>query len=191
MRWNHCLRIVTPGPSVCRRVRLDQLPLSCWVQGVHDVDDDNRFSCPALPHSDDAPPAPPAARLPASGGVSAAPQAQTPPDEALAALQGENTHLRLFQFTVVVLVIDKRVDFLFSLYPTRQKCEHNLSKPEFNPTSIKFKIQLVAVWVSSWSCILQMLILAELVAPAECIWVLATVLYFNQFQQKQMTWKSC
>uniref|UniRef100_A0A8C8SRN3 Dynactin subunit 4 n=1 Tax=Pelusios castaneus TaxID=367368 RepID=A0A8C8SRN3_9SAUR len=25
------------------------------------------------------------------------------------------------------------------------KCEHNLSKPEFNPTSIKFKIQLVAV----------------------------------------------
>lgn len=28
-----------------------------------------------------------------------------------------------------------------------KKCEHNLSKPEFNPTSIKFKIQLVAVWV--------------------------------------------
>ncbi|KAK2490681.1 hypothetical protein MC885_017240 [Smutsia gigantea] len=26
-----------------------------------------------------------------------------------------------------------------------RKCEHNLSKPEFNPTSIKFKIQLVAV----------------------------------------------
>uniref|UniRef100_H0X430 Dynactin subunit 4 n=1 Tax=Otolemur garnettii TaxID=30611 RepID=H0X430_OTOGA len=26
-----------------------------------------------------------------------------------------------------------------------EKCEHNLSKPEFNPTSIKFKIQLVAV----------------------------------------------
>uniref|UniRef100_A0AAY4E516 Dynactin subunit 4 n=1 Tax=Denticeps clupeoides TaxID=299321 RepID=A0AAY4E516_9TELE len=25
-----------------------------------------------------------------------------------------------------------------------RKCEHNLSKPEFNPTSIKFKIQLVA-----------------------------------------------
>ncbi|TNN39595.1 Dynactin subunit 4 [Liparis tanakae] len=29
--------------------------------------------------------------------------------------------------------------------PRREKCEHNLSKPEFNPTSIKFKIQLVAV----------------------------------------------
>ncbi|KAG7464841.1 hypothetical protein MATL_G00169910 [Megalops atlanticus] len=26
-----------------------------------------------------------------------------------------------------------------------RKCEHNLSKPEFNPSSIKFKIQLVAV----------------------------------------------
>uniref|UniRef100_A0A4X1TB70 Dynactin subunit 4 n=1 Tax=Sus scrofa TaxID=9823 RepID=A0A4X1TB70_PIG len=26
-----------------------------------------------------------------------------------------------------------------------RQCEHNLSKPEFNPTSIKFKIQLVAV----------------------------------------------
>uniref|UniRef100_A0A8C9RZE9 Dynactin subunit 4 n=1 Tax=Scleropages formosus TaxID=113540 RepID=A0A8C9RZE9_SCLFO len=26
-----------------------------------------------------------------------------------------------------------------------RKCEHNLSKPEFNPTSIKFKIQLVAL----------------------------------------------
>ncbi|KAG8128517.1 hypothetical protein E2320_015351 [Naja naja] len=26
-----------------------------------------------------------------------------------------------------------------------RKCEHNLSKPEFNPTSIKFKIQLAAV----------------------------------------------
>ncbi|KAJ8394466.1 hypothetical protein AAFF_G00046770 [Aldrovandia affinis] len=26
-----------------------------------------------------------------------------------------------------------------------RRCEHNLSKPEFNPTSIKFKIQLVAV----------------------------------------------
>uniref|UniRef100_A0A4W2GKE4 Dynactin subunit 4 n=1 Tax=Bos indicus x Bos taurus TaxID=30522 RepID=A0A4W2GKE4_BOBOX len=26
-----------------------------------------------------------------------------------------------------------------------RKCEHNLSKPEFNPTSIKFKIQMVAV----------------------------------------------
>ena len=28
-----------------------------------------------------------------------------------------------------------------------QECEHNLSKPEFNPSSIKFKIQLVALWV--------------------------------------------
>ena len=26
-----------------------------------------------------------------------------------------------------------------------KKCEHNLSKPEFNPSSIKFKIQLVAL----------------------------------------------
>ncbi|XP_061421050.1 dynactin subunit 4 isoform X2 [Lethenteron reissneri] len=27
-----------------------------------------------------------------------------------------------------------------------RKCEHNLSKPEFNPTSVKFKIQLVAMF---------------------------------------------
>jgi hypothetical protein len=26
-----------------------------------------------------------------------------------------------------------------------QQCEHNLSKPEFNPISIKFKIQLIAM----------------------------------------------
>jgi len=26
-----------------------------------------------------------------------------------------------------------------------QECEHNLSKPEFNPLSIKFKIQLIAL----------------------------------------------
>ncbi|KAK1789393.1 hypothetical protein P4O66_015324 [Electrophorus voltai] len=31
-----------------------------------------------------------------------------------------------------------------------RKCEHNLSKPEFNPTSIKFKIQLVAVNDDIW-----------------------------------------
>merc|ERR1719510_2927958 len=27
-----------------------------------------------------------------------------------------------------------------------RKCEHNLSKPEYNPTSIKFKIQLAAFY---------------------------------------------
>lgn len=27
-----------------------------------------------------------------------------------------------------------------------RKCEHNLSKPEYNPTSIKFKIQLAAYY---------------------------------------------
>jgi dynactin-4 len=26
------------------------------------------------------------------------------------------------------------------------RCEHNLSKPEYNPTSIKFKIQLAAYY---------------------------------------------
>ena len=26
-----------------------------------------------------------------------------------------------------------------------QECEHNLSKPDFNPLSIKFKIQLIAL----------------------------------------------
>ena len=27
-----------------------------------------------------------------------------------------------------------------------RRCEHNLSKPEYNPTSIKFKIQLAAYY---------------------------------------------
>lgn len=39
------------------------------------------------------------------------------------------------------------IKIIFYLPFLPQKCEHNLSKPEFNPTSIKFKIQLVAVWV--------------------------------------------
>lgn len=152
MKWNPYLRTVTPGPSVCRRVRLVETPHSCWVEGVE--------GCwlflppPSIPPSDDTPPASPAAWLPASGGVSASPQAQTPPDEALAAVQGKNTHQRLFLLTVAValvaLNIDKRADQLFLSHFLRQKCEHNLSKPEFNPTSIKFKIQLVAVWVSAY-----------------------------------------
>jgi len=33
------------------------------------------------------------------------------------------------------------------LSPSFQECEHNLSKPEFNPLSIKFKIQLIALYV--------------------------------------------
>jgi dynactin 4 len=32
------------------------------------------------------------------------------------------------------------IDFLYC------RCEHNLSKPEYNPTSIKFKIQLAAYY---------------------------------------------
>lgn len=50
--------------------------------------------------------------------------------------------------TRVLLFDDRPIIFLtnlLSLFPPFQKCEHNLSKPEFNPTSIKFKIQLVAV----------------------------------------------
>lgn len=27
-------------------------------------------------------------------------------------------------------------------------CEHNLSKPEYNPSSVKFKLHLGALWVS-------------------------------------------
>ena len=30
-------------------------------------------------------------------------------------------------------------------YVCCQECEHNLSKPDFNPLSIKFKIQLIAL----------------------------------------------
>ena len=36
------------------------------------------------------------------------------------------------------------LDALMS-FISKQQCEHNLSKPEFNPSSIKFKIQLGAV----------------------------------------------
>lgn len=57
-----------------------------WVLRVLRVNPD--FSrLPSFSHN--TPPAPPAAWLPASGGVSASPQAQTPPDEALAAVQGK------------------------------------------------------------------------------------------------------
>lgn len=28
-----------------------------------------------------------------------------------------------------------------------QECEHNLSKPDFNPSLTRFKIQLIALWV--------------------------------------------
>lgn len=76
-------------------------------------------------------------------GVPAPPQTQTPPDEALAALQGEP------RFSVPPEEKYRHrhaaaITSFLSLF-SPQKCEHNLSKPEFNPTSIKFKIQLVAV----------------------------------------------
>uniref|UniRef100_A0A8C4Q071 Dynactin subunit 4 n=1 Tax=Eptatretus burgeri TaxID=7764 RepID=A0A8C4Q071_EPTBU len=52
--------------------------------------------------------------------------------------------------------IESQSQFMSHLYPRHKhlimkrslrciKCEHNLSKPEFNPTSIRFKIQLVAL----------------------------------------------
>lgn len=100
------------------------------------------FMCPP---SNDAPPTASPARFPARVGVPAPPQTQTPPDEALAALQGEP------RFSIPpekkyrsrVDITPAIASFLSLFSP--QKCEHNLSKPEFNPTSIKFKIQLVAV----------------------------------------------
>ena len=53
--------------------------------------------------------------------------------------------------------IDIQPDNVLELYPRHKylmikrsqrcrKCEHNLSKPEYNPTSIKFKIQLAAFY---------------------------------------------
>lgn len=52
-----------------------------------------------LSFSDHAAAAASAARLPACGGVSAPPKTQTPPDEALTALQGQH-HFRLLMFHI-------------------------------------------------------------------------------------------
>ncbi|MEQ2177164.1 hypothetical protein GOODEAATRI_001022 [Goodea atripinnis] len=84
----------------------------------------------------------PEAGLPTCRSLSAAPQTQTPPDEALAALQG--------QYSSGITWVSNGLVYFHSVFLncSPQKCEHNLSKPEFNPTSIKFKIQLVAVIVA-------------------------------------------
>lgn len=94
------------------------------------------------------PPAASPARFPTCLGLAAPPQTQTPPDEALTPLQGERG-----SSIPPTKTVDQRLsrprprrprdNALY--YSLLQKCEHNLSKPEFNPTSIKFKIQLVAV----------------------------------------------
>lgn len=104
--------------------------------------------------SDYTPPAASPARFPTRLGIAAPPQTQTPPDEALTPLQGEH-HSSI----PPTKTVDHRLsqpcrrephdNALYLDFSLLQKCEHNLSKPEFNPTSIKFKIQLVAVWVST------------------------------------------
>ena len=40
----------------------------------------------------------------------------------------------------------KKLGSLRKVIPFFFRCEHNLSKPEYNPTSIKFKIQLAAYY---------------------------------------------
>lgn len=100
---------------------------------------------PPHPLSDHAAPEAPAARHPACRSLSAPPTAQTPPDEALPSLPGQDYS------KLLLLCNNQKSYFVIKLicrgFADPQKCEHNLSKPEFNPTSIKFKIQLVAVWV--------------------------------------------
>ena len=52
-----------------------------------------------------------------------------------------------------------------------RKCEHNLSKPEYNPTSIKFKIQLAAYYHIP-EIIVYKLANNPLVAGSECDFIL-------------------
>ncbi|CAN8020349.1 unnamed protein product [Ixodes persulcatus] len=49
-----------------------------------------------------------------------------------------------FQPTVTSELFPKRKHLLIKRSQRCRECEHNLSKPEFNPSSIKFKIQLAA-----------------------------------------------
>lgn len=147
MKWSPCLKIVIPGPSAYRRVSLlhthGNTPNFCLSYNWGGVE--CKF-CPVLP-------------------VTTLRQRLLQPDfqpAGASQLHPRHKHLLMkrslrcrvctpsgFSFPErskgVVFYVDADLDNIFCLIFLLQKCEHNLSKPEFNPTSIKFKIQLVAV----------------------------------------------
>ena len=53
-----------------------------------------------------------------------------------------------------------------------RKCEHNLSKPEYNPTSIKFKIQLAAYYHIPEVIIYKLAPASTFLPGSECNFVL-------------------
>lgn len=141
MKWSPCLKIVIPGPLAYRRVR--ETVLMIFVPNCSRVE--SKFCC-VLP-------------------VTTLRQRLLQPDfqpAGASQLHPRHKHLLMkrslrcrvsatsgFYSPVSIkgccfYVDHTRTTFVF-LISSLQKCEHNLSKPEFNPTSIKFKIQLVAV----------------------------------------------
>lgn len=142
MKWSPCLKIVTPGPSVYRRVRFAKIIMLVLLNV--DVKLSLEFSC-LLP-------------------VTTLRQRLLQPDfqpAGASQLHPRHKHLLMkrslrcrvrtlcspfpIKCCCFLMKVHKQITFFVFLNFLHQKCEHNLSKPEFNPTSIKFKIQLVAV----------------------------------------------
>lgn len=88
MKWSHCRRTFTPGPSVYLKVlSLHGDHIQQWLVEILLT---SHIPVVLTPFSsDNAAPAAPAAWLPACRRVPAPPQTQTPPDKALTALQSQ------------------------------------------------------------------------------------------------------
>lgn len=88
MKWSHCRRTFTPGPSVYLKVlSLHGDHIQQWLVKISLT---SHIPVVLTPFSsDNAAPAAPAAWLPACRRVPAPPQTQTPPDKAITALQSQ------------------------------------------------------------------------------------------------------